>query len=59
MGERKRQHIIPKLLLNQFAAESRGEQAFVWRWTADGSSTLTNTRNVTVEKNFYGKEDEG
>src|SRR5258708_1966405 len=60
MGERKRHHFVPRFWLNRFFSSRDGDTYLVHRVCADGTVQADlSTRNVCVEKHFYGKEAEG
>ncbi len=59
MGQRERHHVVPRFLLNRFAAESYGGKAFIWKFTRSDQPRLLSTRDVGVQKRFYGSESEG
>jgi len=51
----KRQHSIPRFLQKGFASRIEGEDVFVWVYRKDGTGAEINTKNVGVERFFYGK----
>jgi hypothetical protein len=58
MGRRKRNHFIPRALLNRFASQSDPERDLyrIWWHVRDADSKEVSTRDVALEKYFYGKE---
>lgn len=59
MGQRRRHHVVARFLLARFAAKVVGDKSFVWRITNDAAPKLLSTRDVAVQSNFYGAEEEG
>lgn len=53
-----RHHILPRFLLKGFSSRVQGEEAFTWVYHKGKNPYETNTKNVSVEKFFYGKEGE-
>lgn len=53
----KRQHDIPRFLLNGFASRTEGENSFVWCFRKDSQPFETNTLNIGLQKFFYGEPD--
>lgn len=53
-----RQHIIPRFLMKGFASRVDGEESFTWTYRKDSTVFEGNTKNINVEKYFYGKEGE-
>lgn len=53
-----RHHILPRFLLKGFASRVQGEESFTWVYHKGRNPYETNTKNVSVEKFFYGKEGE-
>lgn len=51
-----RHHILPRFLLKGFASRVDNQKAFTWVCRKDGSPFEASTRDVSVEKYFYGKE---
>ena len=54
----KRQHTIPRFLQKGFASRSEGDGVFVWVYRKDATGDEINTKNVGVERFFYGKPGE-
>ena len=54
----KRHHYIPRMLLKNFASsrDERNEKVFSFQIGVDGKASEFSTKNVAVEKYFYGKE---
>jgi hypothetical protein len=59
VGQRKRHHLVARFLLKRFAARQDGDKSFIWRVTKDSPPKLLSTKDVAVQSNFYGAEDEG
>jgi len=59
MGQRKRHHLVARFLLKRFAARLDGDKSFVWRVERAGIPKLLSTKDVAVQSNFYGTEEEG
>jgi hypothetical protein len=55
----KRQHYIMRLLLNGFASRTQGDQTYVWCFRNNTPPFETNTSNIGVEGDFYGKSGKG
>lgn len=55
----KRQHDIPRFLLNGFASRTQGENHFVWCFRKDKLPFEPNTLNVGLQKFFYGEAGPG
>lgn len=53
-----RHHILPRFLLKGFASRVQDEEVFTWVYHKERNPYETNTKNVSVEKYFYGKEGE-
>lgn len=49
----KRQHFIPRFLLDGFASHRSGDEVFAWVYRKDRAPFNTNTRNIGVEGSFY------
>lgn len=58
MGQRKRHHLVARFLLKRFAAETEGEKSFIWRLSKAAPPKLLSTKDVAVQSNFYGTEEE-
>ena len=52
----KRQHTIPQFLLKGFASRKSRDEVFVWMHRKDGTVIEVNIKNVSVGKDFYGKD---
>ena len=52
----RRHHTIPQFMLRPFATEIRGSEAMVWLYRHSKDAIEVNTKNVSVERDFYGKE---
>lgn len=52
----KRQHIIPRFLQKGFASEIRDDKVFSWLYRKDIKPIEVSTKDIYVEKNFYGQE---
>ena len=50
----RRQHFIPRFLLNNFASRKNGGEVFVWMFRRGVSPKEVNTRNLGQERDFYG-----
>lgn len=53
-----RHHILPRFLLKGFASKIAGQEVFTWVYRQEGKIFEANTKNVSVEKHFYGREGE-
>src|SRR5688572_19177912 len=54
----QRHHILPRFLLKGFASRTDGQKAFTWVYRKEGDPFEASTRDVGVEKHFYGKAGE-
>jgi hypothetical protein len=54
----RRHHTIPQLLQRGFASSRKGGETFVWQYRKGQSGFENNTKNVSVERDFYGEPDE-
>jgi Protein of unknown function (DUF4238) len=54
----RRQHTIPRFLLKGFASKTAGKEVFLWLYRQDTDAIETNIKNVSAEKDFYGKAGE-
>lgn len=54
----KRQHIIPRFLMKGFASRFDGDKVFTWVYRKGVPPFEGNTKNINVERYFYGKEGE-
>lgn len=52
----RRHHTLPRFLLKGFASNIRGKEVKTWLYRRNGTGFEANTRNVSVETDFYGKE---
>lgn len=59
MGQRKRHHLVARFLLKRFAAKAEGDKSFIWRLSKDAPPKLLSTKDVAVQSNFYGTEEDG
>ena len=55
----KRNHYIPRLLLNRFASRAEGDKHWVWQSGQGGQSREISTRDAAVGSHFYGALDTG
>lgn len=57
-----RHHILPRFLLKGFASrvevKSKDIEVFTWVYRKDGKLFENNTKNISVERHFYGKAGE-
>lgn len=53
-----RHHILPRFLLKGFASHISGTKVFTWVYRKDIKAFKASTKDVCVEKHFYGKEGE-
>src|SRR5581483_3428782 len=53
-----RHHILPRFLLKGFASKVEGSHVFTWCYRRNGSVLEISTKDVSVEKHFYGREGE-
>jgi hypothetical protein len=56
MSKKKRNHFIPRVLLNRFSSRSEPAEAKYWVWTFSQASQIkeVSTKDVAVSKYFYG-----
>jgi len=54
----RRHHTIPDFLLRAFASSVRGDECKVWMYRRGSVGVELNTKNVSVERDFYGRKDE-
>jgi hypothetical protein len=55
----RRHHTLPRFLLNGFASRKQGHESYTWVYRrGEKSGRNVNTRNVGVERDFYGKPGE-
>ena len=54
----KRQHFLPRFLKKGFASRIKKQEIYSWVFSKGKRPYETNLRNVGLEKNFYGSEDE-
>jgi len=59
MGQRKRHHLVARFLLKRFAAKAEGDKSFIWRLSKEAPPKLLSTKDVAVQSNFYGTEEDG
>lgn len=59
MSKKKRNHIIPKVLLNRFASRKEGKKAWIWQVSKTDDPREISTRNAAVSSYFYGKPETG
>jgi Protein of unknown function (DUF4238) len=53
-----RHHILPRFLLKGFASQIKGDKVFTWLYRKGASPLEVSTKDISVEKYFYGKEGE-
>jgi len=61
MSQKKRNHFIPRVLLNRFCSRSEPQENKYWIWTfgpSTGAKEIS-TKDVAVSKYFYGKPASG
>lgn len=54
----KRHHIIPRFLMKGFASYTDRDEIFTWVYRKNKSVFESNTKNINIERHFYGKEGE-
>jgi hypothetical protein len=54
MNVPRRQHFIPRFLLNNFAYRKNGDEVFVWMFRKGVLAKEVNTKNLAHERDFYG-----
>ncbi len=60
VGKKKRRnHFIPRFLLNRFASRIEGKKYWVWQVAHTGSPIEISTRDAAVTPYFYGTPDSG
>ncbi len=57
-SEAKRQHTLPRFLLQGFASRSTNDEHMSFVFRADRPPFETNIKNISVERFFYGKDDD-
>ena len=55
----KRNHYIPRMLLNRFASRTEGKKHWIWQTGQDGQSREISTRDAAVGSLFYGESSTG
>lgn len=53
-----RHHILPRFLLKGFASQINGAKVFTWVYRKNSRAFEASTKDVSVEKYFYGKDGE-
>lgn len=53
-----RHHVIPKFLLKGFSSKVKGKEIYTWFYRKDKEPFETTIKNISVARNFYGKEGE-
>lgn len=53
-----RHHILPRFLLKGFASQINGAKVFTWVYRKNSKAFEASTKDVSVEKYFYGKDGE-
>lgn len=53
-----RHHILPRFLLKGFASQINGTKVFTWVYRKNSRAFEASTKDVSVEKYFYGKDGE-
>lgn len=56
MLNKKRNHYIPRFLLNNFASRTEGRKRWVWQYLRDVEPRQVSTRDVAVRSFFYGRD---
>lgn len=57
--KRQRNHTVPRMLLNRFAARSVSDEHYVWQFRLGTIPFETNTRNASAITEFYGNPSNG
>lgn len=52
--QKKRQHYIPRFLLNRFSSRSSGKKFWIWQFCKERPHIEISTRDVAVGTKFYG-----
>src|SRR5688572_5806588 len=53
-----RQHTLPRFLLKGFASRSTGKEVYAYYFRSKLDPIEANIKNIGVERNFYGSQDE-
>jgi len=56
---KRRNHYIPRMLLNRFASRSQAEKFWVWQVCKQGEPKEISTKDAAVSSFFYGTSDTG
>ncbi|HEV2851495.1 MAG TPA: DUF4238 domain-containing protein [Thermoanaerobaculia bacterium] len=59
MSGRRRNHFIPRFLLNRFASRRDGKKSWIWQISRDGKAVEVSTRDTAVATDFYGGPETG
>lgn len=59
MSKRRRNHFIPRFLLNRFCSRSEGKKRWIWQADQQGSPKELSTKDVAVSAWFYGNAQTG
>ena len=59
MGQKKRNHYIPKFLLKRFAADAAGSSPRVWQYRLGSGPKLVGVSDAGVARYFYGEPENG
>ncbi len=54
MTARRRNHFVPRFLINRFASRWKGDTAWVWQHSRDADPIEISTRDAGVSRDFYG-----
>ena len=57
--QRKRNHVIPKFLLNRFSSRQNGNKHWIWQIERSGKPKEVSTRDAAVSNYFYGGQETG
>lgn len=59
MADRRRNHFVPRFLLNRFKSRADGKKSWVWQLSPDGKPIEISTRDAAVATQFYGGSETG
>jgi Protein of unknown function (DUF4238) len=57
--QRKRNHFIPRFLLNRFSSRREGKKHWIWQLNRSGPPKEVSTRDAAVSDYFYGGQETG
>jgi hypothetical protein len=59
LADRRRNHFVPRFLLNRFASRTDGKKSWVWQLSRDREPIEISTRDAAVATQFYGGSETG